>query len=1246
MVDIVPEMRESYLDYAMSVIVSRALPDVRDGLKPVHRRILFSMHEMGLTSAAKFRKSAAVVGDVLGKFHPHGDTSVYDAMVKMAQDFYMRYPLVFGQGNFGSVDGDSAAAMRYCLTGDSLVVTSKGLMPIEKIEKEIGIDILSRDQNVNKAVKWFDSGEHDTIQATTSRGFEIRGSRNHPILVLKKNLLTGRPEFDWKLLSQLEIEDVAVIDRSKDILWPLENLALESLWPDIAGRKRWQKKILPRKLSAELASILGALTAEGTVSLDKIEFCNSDERWIERFETEWRRVFPDCRLHRFVRKASSFGKKQYQRLEVHSHHVVLFLRSIGLFPVKSGEKRVPQSIFLSPKNVVAAFLRAYFEGDGSISRSESKMVELSATSKSEMLLKEIQILLLRFGIAATRRYDSYRHIHKLYIRGLENYRLFQLEIGFISKRKNDKLALVISRLFKEYSTTDFIPYLSAYVRQNLDEEASFPEKEFTLKNNFDRYFALEENGGRIVESVSKEIGTELSVFMTSLLKNHYFFDPIQKIEHGGRKKVYSIKVDSLCHSFVANGFVNHNTEAKMSRMADELLRDIEKETVEFTPNYDNTKKEPVVLPSAIPNLLLNGTLGIAVGMATKIPPHNLTEVLGALMHLIDNKGATTEELLKFVKGPDFPTGGIVFNDKDIHHAYASGRGGVVCRGEAEITESKAGVTQIVISSLPYQVNKSEFIVHIADLVRDKKLEGIKDIRDESTKDVSVVVDLKQGAQPQAVLNYLYKHTELEQVFNYNMLALVDGVPKILSLKSMLEEFLSHRQVIVKRRTVFDLRKAEEKEHILLGLKKALDHIDEIIRTIKKAADAPEAHANLMKQFAFSVIQATAILEMRLQRLAGLERKKIEDDFKAVQQLVKELKALLGDPKKMLAVIKKEFEEIVLKYGDERKTRVVRHGAKTISVEDMIAEEENVLVLTAGGYVKRTDPREYRSQRRGGVGVIDLDTKEEDFITIFLTANTHSDLLFFTDRGKVYQMKMFELPEGKRATRGKSILNFLALADGERVTSVLALPKGLKKEDISLIMVTRLGVGKRVDAQSFTDVRRSGIIAIKLDAGDQLLSVRLVRRGDSVILGTTLGQAIRFKETDVREMGRAAMGVKVIKLKKNDYIIGADIIRKDDTAAQFLVMSENGYGKRTLIKEYKVQKRAGSGIKTAKVTAKTGKLIVSKIVSEVDSEIIAISKNAQVIRTALEGVPSLGRQTQGVRIMKLREGDSIASLTCL
>ena len=688
------------------------------------------------------------------------------------------------------------------------------------------------------------------------------------------------------------------------------------------------------------------------------------------------------------------------------------------------------------------------------------------------------------------------------------------------------------------------------------------------------------------------------------------------------------------------------TEAKMSKIAGEMLRDLEKDTVNWIPNYDNTKKEPSVLPSGLPNLLLNGTLGIAVGMATNIPPHNLNEVVDATLCLIDNKDATIDDLLKFVKGPDFPIGGIVYNQTDLNHAYSNGRGGVVTRGVAEIVEDKKGLFQIIITSIPFRVNKADLIVAIADLVREKRIDGIKGLRDESAKDLRVVIDLKSGAQPQKVLNFLYKHTQLEESFNYNMLALVDGVPKTLSLKSYLDYFIDHRKIVIKRRTEFDLKKAEAREHILLGLSKALDHIDEIIKLIKKSKDIEDARASLMKGFKFSEIQANAILEMKLQKLAGLERKKVEDELKEIQALIKDLTDILSKPKRLLEIVKKELIDAKEKYGDERRTRIVKQGVTAMSDEDLIPDEESILVLTSGGYVKRTNPDEYRKQRRGGVGVVDLDTKEEDFITHFLTASSHNDILFFSDKGKAYQIKMYDLPEGKRATKGKAIVNYLSISPEEKITSVLAMPKELKNLKLSLIFVTKEGVAKRVDADSFKDVRRNGLLAINLHDKDELRSALFVSEGDEIVIATSKGQAIHFKDKSIRVMGRNAAGVRAIKLKKGDFVVGTDIIKKEDTNPELLVVSANGYGKKTPLKEYKVQNRGGSGIKTMKVTAKTGEIISSRVVRETEEEIAAISKKSQVIRVDVKEIPSLGRQTQGVRIMKLREGDSIASVTLI
>jgi DNA gyrase subunit A len=800
---ITDEVRQSYLDYAMSVIVSRALPDVRDGLKPVHRRILYSMWSTGLKSGAKFRKSATVVGEVLGKWHPHGDTAVYDSMVRMAQDFSLRYPLIWGQGNFGSMDGDSPAAYRY-------------------------------------------------------------------------------------------------------------------------------------------------------------------------------------------------------------------------------------------------------------------------------------------------------------------------------------------------------------------------------------------------------------------------------------------------------------TEAKLKAIAEEMLVDIEKDTVDFIPNYDGVHMEPVVLPAKLPQLLLNGVVGIAVGMATNIPPHNLNELIDAIVCLIDNPQASIEELLQFVKGPDFPTGGTIYNVNDIRNAYATGRGRVVTRAKADIEETKSGMFQIVVTEMTYQTNKATLIEKIADLVKEAKILGIRDLRDESDKDgVRIVVELKKEAYPQKVLNQLYSHTDLQKNFNFNMLALVDGIdPQILNLKSILEHYVKHREIVVVRRTQFELRKAQDRAHILEGLSIALDHIDEVIAVIKKSANKEIAHGNLMKQFKLSDKQSAAILEMRLQTLSGLERKKIEDELHEKVRLIATFEDILKHREKVFGIIKEELAELREKYGDARKTRVIRSAIGDFSQEDLIPNEEAIITLSEDGYIKRMNPDAYRVQKRGGKGVIGATTKEGDSIAQVTSIQTHDDLMFFTNTGKVFQTKAYEIPESSRTSKGQAIVNFLQLSQGEKITVMIAMNA---KEDgyKYLFMTTTQGTVKKVKITDFANVRRSGLIALTLEKNDALGWVRPTTGTDEAIVTTSDGQAIRFKETDARSMGRGASGVRGIKLKEGDAVVGMDVIPKDQKDSQLLILTANGYGKRSEIRHYKIQKRGGSGIRTVKVTPKTGHLIGARVMrrgEEEDSDIMATSEKGTIIRVPLLSVPILSRVTQGVRVMRPQVGDKVGSFT--
>ncbi len=691
------------------------------------------------------------------------------------------------------------------------------------------------------------------------------------------------------------------------------------------------------------------------------------------------------------------------------------------------------------------------------------------------------------------------------------------------------------------------------------------------------------------------------------------------------------------------------TEARLARIADELLADIEKETVDWLPNYDESTKEPKVLPTRLPNLLLNGSAGIAVGMATNIPPHNLTEVMDGLIHLIDNPDADVQELMAFVKGPDFPTSGIIYNESDIANVFATGKGPIIMRGKAEIVESVKKGFQIIITEIPYQVNKSELIAKIADLYKEKKLDGIRDLRDESDKEgLRIAVDLKQDAFPKKVLNQLFKYTELQRTFHVNMLALVDGIqPQVVGLKQLLEKFIEHRKIVVRRRTEFDLRKAQERAHILEGLKKALDHIDEIIKLIKGSNSKEDAFANLIKKYKFSDRQATAILEMKLQTLAGLERKKIEDELKEKQVLIAELEDILAHPKKILAIIKKESQELKEKYGDERRTRVVKGKLQEIGDEDLIPEEDSLFMLTRGGYIKRMAPDFLRAQKRGGKGLIGMETKEEDVVSQFFIANTHNDILFFTSSGKVFQTKGHEVPEATRQSKGRALVNFLQISQQERITAVVPVSKK-NTSDKYLFMTTASGIIKKVTIDAFGQIRKNGMLAIKLKAGDELRWVEATSGSDQIFLTTSDGNAIRFKESDVRPMGRGAGGVIGIRLEKGAEVVGMDVVpaKADEKVHKLLAVMSNGYGKRTEIGMYKVQNRGGKGIMTANITPKTGELVSAHVTSEEDHEIIAVSKKGQVIKTTLETISVLGRATQGVRIMRMDTGDKIASVVLL
>lgn len=1178
----------------------------------------------------EFIAHGCAVHNCMGKYHPHGDASIYETIVRMAQDFSMRYPLVDGQGNFGSMDGDSPAAMRYCVTGDTLVVTDRGLVPINQLSdgsEDVCLQVLSADGKVNSAHKWFDSGEHPTLRIRTLHGFELTGSYNHPLLTWQVGP-DGRPKFVWKILAKIVPGDWLVIDRTPDILWPTEPVDLRVYHPVLTPGNRFQLHKLPNILDEPLAFLLGALTAEGSVSDQSIKFDNSPGEFTDRFREAWQLAFPSCHLHEFLKPPASFGKKPHLQFQVVAKQIRLFLEALGFKHVRAAERTVPQAILRSPQAVVATFLRAYFEGDGAVEQSGRSLLLVSACSASLKLLRQLQVLLLRFGIVSWIRPDR-PGTYKLSIRGQQNVVRFAQTIGFVSARKQATLQGILAKLTgKSITKTDYIPFLASYVRQIAQRH-----RDWLTRHNFDRYPRLTTAPPRLQEALNSED----VALITNVSQTHYLFDPVVEVVDAGIQRVYSLRVESECHSFCANGFINHNTEVRLDRITEEMLADIDKNTVDFVPNYDESLTEPALIPSKLPNLIVNGSSGIAVGMATNIPPHNLTETINGLIALIDDPNRDLKELYKIIQGPDFPTGGIIYGRSGIYEAYATGRGKIQVRAKAHIEREKTGKENIIVTEIPYQVNKAKLIEKIAELVRLKKIEGISDIRDESDREgIRVVIELKRGEVAAVILNQLFKHTKMQVTFGIIMLALVNNQPRVLNLKELLEYFIEHRREIILRRTRYELEKAEERAHILEGLRIALDHLDAIITLIRSSRTVEDAKNGLIRGFQLTETQARAILEMRLQRLTGLEREKINEEYEAVIKEIERLRAILGSSALVMNVIKKELKELKEGYGDPRRTEIIEEEAE-INLEDMIAEEDMVVLITRDGYIKRSPLTLYRSQRRRGKGVIGIVAKEEDLVEHLFIASTHDNILVFSDKGKVYWLKVHEIPEAGRQAKGKAIVNMIQMASDEKVATIIPIKEF--RDDRYLIQVTQKGIVKKTPLSAYSNPRAGGIIALTIDEGDELVAVRLTDGNQDIFLGTKKGIAIRFNENEVRSMGRTARGVIGINLDEGDAVIGMEIVKNGFT---ILVVSEKGSGKRTEISEYRVQGRGGKGLINMKCTPKTGEVVGILQVAQ-DDEIVMITQSGKIIRMKIADIKVIGRNTQGVTLQSLDRDDRVVAI---
>ena len=1210
----------------MSVLVSRALPDVRDGLKPVQRRILYAMMGLGLEHGKPHKKSARIVGDTLGRYHPHGDVSIYESLVRMAQDFSLRYPLVEGQGNFGSVDGDGAAHMRYCVTGESLIVTEKGLVRIDDLSdgEDIDIKVLSKDKKVHRASKRFDSGIHPTLRITTNKGYSLTGTGNHPVLTLSAGEM-GRPAFAWKLMETLSEGDVVVLDRSADEFWPRE-MDVSAYYPAVKTTTR--VKVLPRQLSEDLAFILGCFVSEGTLSADhKIEFCTGDEMWIDYLIQVWNRVFPDSKLHKFGRQPNAYGRQEYFRVECHCRYTIEFLRNLGLSNVTSHARAIPKQVLASPKPVVVSFLKAYFEGDGGITFSGKNMVELSCCSKSEQLISELQVVMLRLGIDSTKRFDKYGRMWKFYIRGFRNMVRYYREIGFVSDMKNKKLEYVIHRCQKDWSASDYVPFISDYIRDKTDAS-------FVRKNNFDRYSKMELNYEKASALVFQEQGVDVGQMFEYFLSYDCLFERVVAVQEAGMQRVFSLKVESDCHSFISNGFISHNTEARMSAMAELLLEDLDKETVDFAKNFDGSLEEPVVLPALFPSLLVNGSSGIAVGMATNIPPHNLREVIAAITTVITNPSIPDEDLLRILPAPDFPTGGIIYGTAGIREAYLGGRGVIRVRARTSV-EQKKDRASIIVSEIPYQVNKSLLVEELAGLVRDKVIMGIDDIRDESDREgIRVVIDLKRDANPEIVQNQMFMHSRLDSSFPIALIALVNKVPRQVPLRGLIDNFVIHRREVVRKRTSFLLKAAQEKAHLLEGLLVALGNVDAIIALIRGSEDKASAMDSLVSQFSLSGKQAEAVLEMKLQRLVSLEQQNIRDEHGQLLASIANCTAILASESRVSEIIISELTIVAQKHGDDRRTEVVEVGEEILT-EDTVKPEDVVVTITHAGYIKRISVDAYRQQRRGGKGIIAAATREGDFVESVFVANTHSHFLFFTSFGIVHWLNVYEVPEASRYASGKAIVNLLRLRDGEKISAFIPV----KEFSGNIIMVTRNGTIKKTELSAYSSPRKGGIIAITLEDGDELVNVAATSGSQQMIVATKNGLAVRFNESDVRPVGRSAKGVRAMRLRDGDSVVGMVVAKETES---FLTITANGYGKRSPVSDYRLISRGGSGVINIQTTGRNGPVAAVSSVTEKD-DIIIVSRSGNIVRLSVLGISEIGRNTQGVRVMRLAEGDAIVSV---
>ncbi|MDT5094639.1 MAG: gyrase subunit [Mycobacterium sp.] len=1219
-VDIQQEMQRSYIDYAMSVIVGRALPEVRDGLKPVHRRVLYAMYDSGFRPDRGHAKSARSVAETMGNYHPHGDSSIYDTLVRMAQPWSLRYPLVDGQGNFGSPGNDPPAAMRYCCSGDALVRLPFGqsrriadVVPGARPDSDNVIEakVLDRHGNPVAADRLFHSGAHQTFTVRTAEGYEVTGTANHPLLCLVD--VAGVPTLLWKLIEEVRPDDRVVIQRTP---------------PTEFGPGEWYDTLE--------ALLLGAFISEGYVSETRAGFANLDRDYFTMVAEAYDAVVGGKRT--IYQTTNASGTRMHV---LHVQNMTAFKRSRlwDMVGQRSANKTIPEWFWHSAAAVKRAFLQALFEGDGSCSALPRNAIQISYNTISERLAKDVQQMLLEFGVVSKR----YRHTvgeYKVVITNRAHAETFAAQVGF-GGAKQEKLVEILGALpdTAKGLDTDHVPGLAQFIRRHCGSR--WGDKEWLQKHNIDRLSRWQRDGAEILRRIADP---DVRAIATELTDGRFYYARVASVTDAGVQPVYSLRIDTEDHAFITNGFVSHNTEARLTPLAMEMLREIDEETVDFIPNYDGRVQEPTVLPSRFPNLLANGSGGIAVGMATNMPPHNLRELAEAVFWCLENFEADEETTLaavtERVKGPDFPTYGLIVGSQGISDAYTTGRGSIRMRGVVEVEEDSRGRTLLVITELPYQVNHDNFITSIAEQVRDGRLGGIANIEDQGSDRVGmrIVVEIKRDAVAKVVLNNLYKHTQLQTSFGANMLSIVDGVPRTLRIDQLIRLYVVHQLDVIVRRTTYRLRKANERAHILRGLVKALDALDEVIALIRASETVDVARQGLIELLDIDEIQAQAILDMQLRRLAALERQRIVDDLAKIEAEIADLEDILAMPERQRAIVHDELAELVEKYGDDRRTRIIPADGD-VADEDLIAREEVVVTITETGYAKRTKSDLYRSQKRGGKGVQGAGLKQDDIVNHFFVCSTHDWILFFTTQGRVYRAKAYDLPEASRTARGQHVANLLAFQPEERIAQVIQIKS---YEDAPyLVLATRNGLVKKSKLTDFDSNRSGGIVAINLRDGDELVGAVLCSAEDDLLLVSAKGQSIRFTAGDeaLRPMGRATSGVQGMRFNTDDVLLSLNVVIPD---TYLLVATSGGYAKRTSMDEYPVQGRGGKGVLTIQYDRRRGTLVGALVVDD-DTELYAITSGGGVIRTAARQVRKAGRQTKGVRLMNLGEGDTLVAV---